>query len=72
MVLLAKVVRVGAHYRTVAGGNASPWGRGAPSAQCGGMAELTRDGARTGAHGQVIATISKYWVIYGKSINSAY
>lgn len=36
------------------------------------MAELTRDGARTGAHGQEIATISKYWVIIGKPINSAY
>ncbi len=27
MVLLAKVVRVGAHYRPVAGGRESPWGR---------------------------------------------
>ena len=36
------------------------------------MAELTRDGATTGACGLVIATISKYWVIIGKPINPAY
>jgi hypothetical protein len=28
ILLLAKVVRVGAHYRPVAGGIESPWGRG--------------------------------------------
>jgi len=33
MVLLAKVVRVGAHYRPVAGGITSPGGRGALLAQ---------------------------------------
>ena len=36
------------------------------------MAELTCYGAATGAGGLVIATISKYWVIIGKPINSAY
>jgi len=36
------------------------------------MAELTCYGAATGAGGVVIATISKYWVIIGKPINSAY
>jgi len=28
ILLLAKVVRVGAHYRSAAGGRESPWGRG--------------------------------------------
>ena len=36
------------------------------------MAELTCYGAATGAGGLVIATISKYGVIIGKPINSAY
>ncbi len=36
------------------------------------MAEWIRYGPATGAGGLVIATISKYWVIIGKPINSAY
>lgn len=35
------------------------------------MAEWIRYGPATGAGGLVIATISKYWVIIGKPINSA-
>ncbi len=36
------------------------------------MAEWIRYGPATGAGGLVIATISKYWVIIGKPIHSAY